>query len=260
MKQFIIIGFIAAIIVSSCKQNITLDLKNSAPQIVIEGIINDQPGQYFVAISKSIPYYDSNKVVPVSAAVVVVSDDAGTVDTFKEAALAGRYLSSSIMGTPGRTYHMSVNIAGQQYDAISKMPPPVPVDSIFVQSFSLGSLRLVQPTVMYQDPIGAGNYYRTRLYLNGIPQSKITLDDDKMTDGKIKSTRVRTDNDIHTGDTLKAELQCIDQPVWNYYNTLNTSTLSSVSAAPANPVSNISNKALGYFTAYSSKYSKQIIF
>ena len=226
MKQFIIIGFLAAIIVAGCKEKIVLDLKNSTPQIVIEGIINNQPGPYYVAITQSVPYYDSNKVVPVSGASVVVTDDAGNIDTFKESAFAGLYLSATLVGTPGRTYHMSANVAGKQYDAMSKMFPPVPVDTIFTQAFSFGSLHTIQPIILYQDPVGVGNYYRTTLYQNGQKQGKITIDDDKVTDGKIKSTRARADFDIHVGDTLKVELQAIDQPVWNYYNTLNNSTLA----------------------------------
>lgn len=72
-----------------------------------------------------------------------------------------------------------------------------------------------------------------------------------MTNGKVKELNISADGDIVKGDTLQLDLQSIDQPIWNYYNTLNNSANSTQTAAPANPETNLTYPALGYFSAYS---------
>ncbi|MCW3126192.1 MAG: hypothetical protein JWO03_1850, partial [Bacteroidetes bacterium] len=72
-------------------------------------------------------------------------------------------------------------------------------------------------------------------------------------------TYVSPDFFINENDTIQMELDAIDKPVYEYFNTLNESTINSLSAAPANPPSNFSNNALGYFSAYSPTTSHHIV-
>jgi hypothetical protein len=70
---------------------------------------------------------------------------------------------------------------------------------------------------------------------------------------------MRTDSAIRLYDTLQAELDVMDLPMYNYWYSLDNSTLNSQTAAPANPTSNISNNVLGYFSAYSATLSNIIV-
>jgi hypothetical protein len=258
MKRLFVLAITAALITTACRKDIHLNLQNAAGMMVIEGHINDLAGPYTVSLSKTITFYDSNTVVPVSGGHVVITDDAGNRDSLKEVA-PGKYQTSSISGVVGRTYHLSVYAEGKQYDASSTMPAPVTVDSIYITSFAFGANRTILPTVGYQDPISVTNYYRAVLKQNQHISTKFDIADDKLTNGKTKYTSTRSDLDINLHDTLSIELRCIDEPVWNYYNSLKNSALSTQTAAPANPVSNISNNALGYFSAYSVTFSHHIV-
>jgi hypothetical protein len=269
MKRLIILAISAALLTSACKKDIHLNLQNASGLTVIEGNINDQPGPYTVLLSKTVTFYDSNNVVPISAATVIISDDAGNRDSLTEVS-PGTYRTSTIVGTPGRTYYLHVYAGGKQYDATSKMNPPVAIDSIGVDLHYLGRA-VIRPFIQFTDPLGIVNYYKSFLYVNQyipagtilIPrprkQNRVVPVNDQLNDGITIRTSVRADNDINLYDTLQVELDAIDKPMYDYWYTLNASTLSSQTAAPANPPSNISNNALGYFSAYSATLSHHVV-
>jgi hypothetical protein len=244
-------------------------LQNAAGLLIIEGNISDQPGPYLVQLSRTVTFYDTNTVIPVSGAGIIISDDAGHRDSLIEVS-PGHYLTSTILGTVGHTYHLHVSADSKQYEASSTILPPVPIDSIGINS-SFFAPTTPRGFIMFNDPAGVANYYKSTLllsqYVDSVHplthprrQTKLVAINDRLTNGiRIQST-LRADYDINPGDTLQAELDAIDKPIYDYWYTLNNSTLSTQTAAPANPPSNISNGALGYFSAYSATYSKHIVF
>jgi hypothetical protein len=273
MKRLIILSFIIALVSVSCTKNIHLNLQNAAGLLVIEGNINNQPGPYTVYLSKTATYYDSNNIVPVSGGRITISDDAGMRDSLIEVS-PGTYHTTTITGTVGRTYHLSVNSGGKQYDAYSKMNPSVPIDSVGILTLSFFGRSQSRVYILYKDPAAVSNFYKGLLYVSSYyspadsaahvvrsspKQTKVNALNDNLNNGLTTETFMRTDNDLNKFDTVTAELDAIDQPMYNYWNSLNSSTLSSQSAAPANPTSNISNNALGYFSAYGVAYSHTIV-
>lgn len=259
MKRLILFSILIAVISASCTKNIHLNLQNASGMLVIEGNINDQPGPYTVLLSSTITFYDTDKVVPVSGGKIIISDDAGNRDSLTEFK-PGIYHTSSIAGVVGRTYHLSVNSGGKQYDAYSTINPPVAVDSIGVTSLSFFGRTQTRPFIEFHDPGATANYYNGVLYVNHNKQYKLNPSNDNLNNGILTQSYLRSDSSgFNLHDTLQAELDAIDQPMYNYYNSLNSSTLSSQSAAPANPVTNISNNALGYFSAYSATRSHTIV-
>ena len=104
MKRLIILSIIAAVIAASCKKDVHLNLQNAAGLLVIEGNINNSPGPYTVYLSKTVTYYDSNLIAPVSGGKIKISDDAGNTDSLTEVS-PGTYQTHTILGTVGRTYH-----------------------------------------------------------------------------------------------------------------------------------------------------------
>ena len=258
MKRLIILSLIAALIAASCTKNIHLNLQNAAGLLVIEGNINNQPGPYTVLLSKTVTYYDSNNLIPVSGGRITISDNAGNKDSLIEVS-PGTYHTTSIVGTVGRIYHLSVNSGGQQYDAYSTMNPPVSIDSVGVLSFNFFGRSQKRTFIQFQDPTNVVNYYKGCMYVNHIKQYKVNPLNDNLNNGITVQAFLSTDSGFNIHDTLQAELDAIDQPMYNYWNSLNSSTLSSQTAAPSNPVTNISNNALGYFSAYSATVSHIIV-
>jgi uncharacterized protein YbgA (DUF1722 family) len=59
------------------------------------------------------------------------------------------------------------------------------------------------------------------------------------------------------GDVLKIEMQCIDEFVYEYFNSFGN-TLGG-SATPANPYTNIIGSELGYFSAHTSEMKEKVI-
>jgi len=64
----------------------------------------------------------------------VISDNAGNRDTLTEIPVgSGTYLTHTIQGVIGRTYTLDIKNEGKDYTAISTIPTPVILDSIFIQ-------------------------------------------------------------------------------------------------------------------------------
>jgi Domain of unknown function (DUF4249) len=243
-----------------CQKVVSIDLNEANPQLVIEGVVTDQPGPYQVFLSKTGSYYDPTTQLPtVSGALVILSDDVGQTDTLQEIS-SGTYQSSTVKGIPGTTYSLSVSINGKTYAAASSMPQKVFIDSLY----SLPRKNFDGDTgydiyITFQDPPEPGNYYR----INARSSSNVSIDSidgrryrvysDKLTNGHEMTERIRAGQDIVAGDTITVELLSIDEATYDYFNTLQdilTSDRSPTSLSPANPNSNISNGSLGYFSAY----------
>lgn len=259
MKRLILFSILIAVISASCTKNIHLNLQNASGLLVIEANINDQPGPYTVLLSSTITFYDTDKVVPVSGGRIILSDDVGNRDSLLEVK-PGVYRTTSIAGVVGRTYHLSVNSGGKLYEGYSTINPPVSIDSLGVFNQSFFGRTQTRAAIEFHDPGSVTNYYNGVLYVNHNKQYKLNPINDNLSNGSITLSILRADSSgFNLHDTLQAELDAIDQPMYNYYNSLNSSTLSSQTAAPANPVTNISNNALGYFSAYAAKRSHTIV-
>jgi hypothetical protein len=234
-----------------CKKIIHVNLKNAAPQIVITGMVTNEPGPYTVTLSTTINYTADNIFPPVSGATVVISSN-GTTDTLTEIS-AGIYTTHTINGAPGYTYNLSVSSGGQIYTATSTMPQPVPLDSVSYVTDRKGDR--YNAVVFFQDPPDIANYYEFIEYNNGIEFKNnrgVSVFSDRLSDGKyITHTLYDDSTDINKGDTVTIQMNCVDVNVYNYFDQLNLITDQNgfQSPTPDNPVSNISNHALGYFSA-----------
>lgn len=258
MKRLLILCIIAGLITAACKKDIHLNLQNGSGLMVIEGNITNLPGPYTVLLSQTVNYYDSSNSAPVSGGKVKISDNAGNTDSLIEVS-PGTYHTTFITGVVGRTYHLSVNVNSQQYDAYSTMPPPVSIDSIGVYTFNVFGKKQIIPAIGFLDPAVVLNYYNAYLYFNGKKLNKPNPDNDVGSNGQPIILLLATDSTIKVNDTLYGELDAIDLPIYNYWNSLTTTTLSNGSAAPANPTTNLSNNALGYFSAYSPTFSHTVV-
>ena len=263
--------------IASCQKVISVDLNQSSPQIVIEGLVNDQGGTDSVVINMTGDYFTpSLNFPPVTSATVVISDNAGNTDTLKEAT-AGTYYSAGPRGVPGRTYSLAVVADGKTYDAVSTMPQKVSIDSFYAE---LSNNPLGESGydffVTFKDPPQPGNYYRIIPHLNSLPVDSISggrggifITDDEFTNGNeitfrfgIRNGRSNNNFKVGPGDTVKVDLLSIDKATYEYLFTLRNiiaADQSPTSLSPANPNTNLTNGSLGYFSAYTMDSRELII-
>ena len=240
----------------SCTKVVNINLNSSAPKIIIESSISDQPSSCSVKLSMTVNYDEPNVFPAVTGSLVTISDESGNKAKLNETS-RGFYSATSFKGVPGRTYTVSVTAGGKTYTAISKMPDPVKIDTIYQESFNRGNyggggiLKFV--VIKYKDPEGNENFYRFIEKINKNETNAIYLDSDKLRDGNIITQNIiRTEPSLQTGDSVRIFLLTIDKNIFNYFVQLSQITNNyGPAATPANPISNFSNGALGYFSAFS---------
>lgn len=257
LKTIVLLGMVAFL--GSCEKVIDTNLKDAAPQLVIEAIVTNQAGPYEVKISKSIAFTDSNYFNGVTDAVVVIADKTGAIDTLVMTA-PGEYFTTSLVGTPGNTYTLTVVQGGTTYTAVSQMPQVVTMDSLYTAEDPMSDNGYALVPV-YNDPANITNYYKFKGYEGSTPLDKIRVRDDELTNGNLVQLPVRFGDKLNIGDTARLEFMCIDKNVYQYFYSLDKNGSSGgggQSASPANPISNISGGCLGYFSA-NTLQSKTIV-
>jgi hypothetical protein len=248
--------FILLISLYACKKVISVNLNDAAPQIVIEGIITNNPGPYQVQITKTVNFSATNRFPPVTGATVKISDDIGAITDLLTETAPGIYTTHIIHGIPGHTYRLEINTGSQTYTAVSTMPLPVPLDSISFQHTPRVSKVEIRTVPNFQDPVNIKNYYTFSQTINGRNLKNTFVFDDRLSDGKYINVALRTDSSyLNIGDTVLLKMNCIDKPAYEYFYSFEQVSGNSnfQSASPSNPVSNISNNALGYFAAYTTQ-------
>ncbi|MCC9138416.1 DUF4249 domain-containing protein [Pontibacter silvestris] len=271
MKPFILLLYFLTILLvfCSCEEVIELDLKEVEPEVVIEGVITDQPGPYTVEISKSAGFYEPNTFPAISGASVVISDGLGNEELLTEVS-PGIYQPSTLQGQRGVTYTLKVEIEGKAYTAQSKIPDQqIPLDSLTF-SYEEKSLFLDEgyyATAYFHDPAGAENFYRLKVLVND--EVYVFEDDDETTeDTNLWLTRDKFTNGnvveydfphtLKPGDTVYVELHHLNQDTYDYYRTF-ADVIDGSAVAPSNPISNFGDQALGHFAAFSVSYKTAIV-
>ncbi len=262
MKTFI--KFIALAILAhllySCTKVIDVDLNSTNPKYVIEGIITNEAKSFSVTIKQSVNFSETNNYPKISGAIVTISDNAGQNETLMEKS-AGQYVTSSILGIPGRTYQLNIKIGDKTFTASSTMPTLVVLDSLSIKkpSFGIGSKKVVHYN--FNEPAIKGNNYKVDLYINGKLEDLATVFNDRLANGiKISSAFFSQDIEYKLGDSVRVSLSNIDNGVFQYLFELSQlADGPNQAGTPANPTSNISGGAFGYFSAQSIS-TKEIVF
>lgn len=255
--------FLITVILYSCNKVIDLKLKDSEIKYVVEGVITNEPGVCKVYLSQSKNFNEDNQFKRVSGAIVKIKDNGVEIPLAESQ--AGTYETSSINGTPGHIYQLSVTVSGQTFTASCTMPQPVLMDTLYISRGPFGQFKFA--TVSYTDPSGVNNGYRFVQYVNGVKEPTIFWENDEFIDGQSVTMQLDASADekddprnIKTGDEVTVEMLCLDEPIYKYWYTLRAGggTGDGNTAAPANPITNIQGGALGYFSAHTVNRKKVI--
>lgn len=267
MKNIFFIIF-SLFLFNSCEKEIDLDLEDQSGNIVIEGNITDQAGPYFVKITKSVAFTESNQYPAVENAEVVLSDDTGQTETLQYIG-NGTYQTSGFAGQPGRIYTLKILAEGKEYISQSTMPEAVAFNNLVQDSFIVGGETSYTLLPVFTDPPVLGNRYLFTYTVNNNPKKFFSEFSDNVNNGMVNQRPLLLPNDdeeaddikVVTGDTVYVEMQCIDNKVYTYYSALLQLSGGGPGGGitPANPPSNISNGALGYFSAHTVRKRSIII-
>ena len=299
--QVFLLGFI--LFFSSCEKDITIDLPDSADKIVVEGHI--EPGQpTYVILTKNISFFTTTGIsdlnnIFVKGAVVKVSDGTQTVllDEFclndlppglKEQVLEFlgisesqaqntnicAYVSLSLMGEVGKSYTLTVETAEHSLSAVTSIPSPVLLDSLWTIPDPEFADSLVALWMQIKEPDTLGNYYRYFTKANDepfYPGYFGSVFDDQFANGSIlrlfvdKGYSRSEDIDFDTyglfrkGDTIIMKLASIDRPHFRFWSTIEDQILSGGPFSTPTYIQSNVKGGLGIWGGYGSDQDTIIV-
>ena len=267
MKNILLL-MVSLFLITSCEKEIDLNLEDQSGNIVIEGNITDQAGPYFVKITKSVAFTQTNQYPAVEGAKVTLSDDAGNTETLQYAG-NGYYQASTFQGQRGRTYTLKILAEGKEYLSQSKMPESVDFQGLQQDSFLVAGETSYTLLPIFTDPPALGNRYLFRYNVNDRSKANFLEFSDNVNNGLPNQRPLLLPNDdedgsvkVKVGDTISVEMQCIDDKVYTFYSALlqlSGGGGPGGGVTPTNPPSNISNGALGYFSAHTVRVKTAVI-
>ncbi len=254
---------IASLLLAACTEEIEIELDSTYDRIVIDGAISNELKRHTISVKKSAGYFSNAPAEPIVDALVLLEDGENSFLLTEEE--PGIYKTDSIAGKLGKTYTLSVEAEGTNYIASSKLNTAPPVDSIRFKK-SGWEPDYIDIKIYTLEPETPNNFYLWLVYKNGVLETD-TLDeymfyDDSFVNGNyIQGMEVQSVK-AEIGDTITLETRSINEGYYNYIiNILGETTWNGgpFDAPPANVAGNFSNGALGYFRAYSSVKTTNVI-
>lgn len=264
MRLFIPIA-ILFFLVAACDEPTHLDLRQTPPRMVIEGLLTNKPGYQYVKVSWSTDFYDSGKTPRIEDATVTVTDDQGNTYPYvhnpgNDPDSAGIYLpSTSFAGIVGRTYTLSVAVDGEVYTGTDQLLAVAPIDSLSFQINEGQKEDPKEPGKIYElllfarEPQDVKNYYLFKYYRNDslvhFFPTDVYFSDDAMLAEEING--VPSPVYYAVEDTARLEMYSLTRQGYVFYNDfsllLNNDGGGMFGPVPAPPRSNLSGGALGFF-------------
>lgn len=291
---------LVSFIFSSCEKEIDLALITGEDKIVVEGVIETDEYPY-VTITKSIAFFskiDLSNVGYIKDAIITVEDlnnnklitlKEYSIDTLIDGTIFSFVVyapdfadtnSINFKGQVNHSYKLSINSGGKNYESITKIPFPTPLDSLFLVPVpdSNDSLKICKG--MYDDPDTLGNCVRIETLMQrknkkSEPERFYTASTSVYDDDVINGIRfpVTIDlgydknrpfgpdenflniNYLRKGDTLTIKWSAIDKQTFRFWETLAFSkgSIGNPFASPTKVQGNIPG-AIGIWGGYSPTY------
>lgn len=284
--------FLASFFIS-CEKVVKLDLGTGNTSLVIEGEIeNDRPP--FVVITKSFGFFSKVDLSTLEGnfvhdAIVIISDGTQT-DTLKEYILDSSgvkfsvytidtaTLGNAFLGEFNKSYKLSVTYEGKTYEATTKIPSLVPVDSFYggplndPRTFSTTPEDAVSLFINVKDPDTTGNYFRYYTSRNDEPYYPVDIAsaEELGSNGEyLPNIQIgfgyppslpdsAAEAYPRRGDSITLKWSAIDRNVYEFWKTYQfaINVIGNPFASPTNLPTNFSNGALGIWAGYGSAYIK----
>jgi Domain of unknown function (DUF4249) len=133
MKKALLL-FTMALIWGSCIDRIDFSSPDITSQLVVDGMITDEPGPYTIKLSRTQEPYDITSIKKVSAKTVSIFDNIGNTEVLKEIRL-GEYQTNpnGIRGVVGREYSVRIETFDNKiYESIpEKINPAGSIENFY---------------------------------------------------------------------------------------------------------------------------------
>ena len=278
------------ILAASCTERIKIHVDDATPRIVIYGFITTDTKQHTIRITRSAGYFTTDSPEGVSNAVVTISDDDGKVISLVENdTVPGIYQTTAdVYGEEGKTYTLDVHIDNDgsrpatHYRSEAYLQHINHIDSVGLQASLL--FRQSVEVLLYAQDIGGNNYYSIFVAINdSVVNSRITrfmVMDNVLFRGQymdgIACYYLNQNPDsgsrnevLNLGDTVTLNINAISEEYATFISNAQSEIRGSnpiFGGPPANVPSNIrcispqnGTPALGFFTAYPSRYAYTIV-
>jgi len=166
---------LSTIIISGCITQFIPETDEDPDLLVVEGLITNQPEEYVIRLSRSMPLGKKNTLKPMKGCTVLISDDVGNTFRALESKTSGTYLTNPALfqGIVGREYTLYVNTNNStanyySYKSLPMKMVAVPeIDSLYSEKVVIrekeGSLFAQDGSQVYLntiDPSGICKFYR----------------------------------------------------------------------------------------------------
>ena len=290
----LILTLICLITLASCEKVIHINLATSSPQVVVQGTIETGQPPY-VFLTSTIGFFSQVNLNTlqnsfIHGAVITVSNgtktttlkeysfDTGSNSKFYIYTIDTTNLSNTFVGEVEKFYTLTITYNGKTYTAVTKIPNPKPVDSLWfdvpVFKNSKTPDSAMQLFANYTDPDTPGNsvryftkrnsdnYYPSDIFNDDLVNGKV-VKDIALFAGYNDSTNAKKDSLIYfyPGDTVTLKWCEIDKYVYNFWNSYAyaANALGNPFASPINLQTNISNGALGIWEGDGSIYRTLVV-
>jgi hypothetical protein len=273
MRYLPVLSIVLLLLSVACREEITLELPNDDPRLVIEGSVvywEDDPERNGARVSLSTTgnYYDSDVSNPVSSATVTIRDDSTqqlfTLDERENT--PGLYINYEIPIDSGSSYTLLVEYNNELFQGSGTVLPVAEVDSF--------SYRYLEDLFFSDDgyyfffsgrtPKERGiNYYRFLIYEDDSlynSREDILVQSDEFLNEQIDTLQL-ANYAFELGDSVRIEMYSLNPVIFDYYSELQELLFNDgglFSGPPRNPTTNLQNitnsdnPPLGFFQVSSA--------
>ncbi len=259
MKNLLFIYTTIFTLFFGCEKVVELDIEQSTPQIVIEGLLTNQDTVHYVKVSRSIQFYEVG-LNPVTDAIINVT---GGGETFLYShnpmaldSMDGYYFSDvQYAGKIGEAYTLQVDIDGINYLAKDTMLYVTRIDSLAFElapnptDEDAADGKLYQALLYASEPQETNDYYQFHFYrdreLIAYPNNIYVFSDEAFgpTLNGLGSPVL-----FRAGELASVQILSLTREQYVFYTDL-ANLLNSdggmFSPPPANPRNTFSNRAMG---------------
>lgn len=157
----------------SCETQIYPDLESTSPQLVVDAWLTAHPQQQTITLTQTQPYFDTQPLVAVNGASILVTNETDGRTFVFSAAAGGKYVwqpanALDSLGTVGDVFSLSVTVGPDVFMANSKIGRVPKIDSI---TFEYNEADAFLPEhymgeFWARDPVGKGDAYWIKAWRN----------------------------------------------------------------------------------------------
>lgn len=291
MKSSIFTIFFSVVgLLSSCTEEIKIDLGSSEPELVVEGAISTDTMAHAITLKKTGYYFSNQEAEGIRGAEVLLSDGLSEIMLTESAVKSGTYFTpDDYFGTAGRTYSLTIRNVDVNNDGVKEtyvsdcaLNAVPPIDSMTVEKKRVFFQDAYAIRISMQEPANVQNYYLFRVWKNDICVSDSInewgITDDEFFKGKYLINESvmylfpeeKPDEELIEGDRVKVEMCGISKDYLYFINEVVEEYRGRnplFGGQPANirtnikrtfPESSDGKGARGFFAAYAVQWKETV--